>query len=933
MSSSTLNIKLLFALILIIMGGIAVSNAQSEPDLVIQEWHETDVVSLCFVQNDNRLVLGDAGGKIILWDLQTKRQVGSIQLEVKIKNILEFSDGRFGVVSLDKVQIYSSQNLKFLYSLPIDNGDNFVEFDDRLLYRFGQSVKVLAVEKGAIPKVISMPSISKLIVSDSCVLASTKNKIYQLKSKKGEMVKAGSIDVKRTAGILNQNSSGQIITKTKGGIVNLRAARKPHILLTSYVMPVFSKAIRWGDMRGNRVVLLSNDHNIYVLDEKLKDLYQLTLTDGRPERIEMSAKGNYLAVASKAKVTMYDLTVGREAYELDANASRITSITKNQSKDGMLLGFSNGGLRLLPLDHTQRTYFTQVPLSLKEIRRGWRVKIDVIAEEEVGEIRFSGKVYRSIEGRVKAERNLTGNWDYITNSMQLSFSGKSSFTKDDRLTVKGYIESSIKKNQNIRFEKQEVDIALSGLNMLELKSGNSNPIEVICLNGGETLYRKGNNYYATKNASNYLSFTNTTGASYRLEQFDPFYNRPGLVFKDCKYLNSNLINLYDKAYDKRLKKLGMSNSKPDFNNIPQLDVMDTTKYNVEQDELSVRIEAKDNVALTVLHVNVNGVPMFGKNGKSISGKSFTTDLLIKLSTGVNKIEIFAANSNGIISNLIQTGHFLDTKRKQNLFLIGVGVSKYEQNEFDLDFAAKDANDIISKFERKLKGYRNIKKLSLVGKNFNSSSLEKMNGFLKEVNEDDVVIFYYAGHGVLDANLDYYLCPFNMDFSAPQKNGVLYEEIENTITKCKSRKKIILLDACHSGEIDKDELTYKKEQSVKPGDLKFRGTADGIGANDQISIFEFSKRLFIDTRLSKGNLIVTSSSGAELSMEGADWDNGLFTHFVLSGLESKDADLDEDGTLSIHELIDFVSAQVSKVSGGKQNPTIREDNRHIDIDMN
>jgi len=925
-------IKVIFALIVFIIVWNKEAKAQHEPNLVIQEWHETDVVSMCFLQKDQRLVVGDAGGNIILWDLRTKRQVGGLQSAFKIKTILEFSDGRFGVVSLDKMQVYSSQNLQYLYEILLDKGDNHIEFDDRLLYRVGQNVKIQSVEKESKSNVISMPSISKLIVSESCVLASTKDKIWQLKSKEGEIIKGGSVDIKRTTGILNQNSSGQIITKTKGGIINLRAARKPHVLLKSYVMPVFSKVIRWGGMRCDRVVLLSNDHNIYVLDDKLKDLYQLTLTDGRPERLEMSGQGNYLAVASKSSVTMYDLTAGRKAYELDASASGITAITKNYSNDGMLLGFSSGGLRVLPLDHTQRTYFAQVPLSLAEIRKGWRVKIDAIKEDVTGHITFNGKMYRAVRGRVKAERNLSGNWNYMTNSMEVNVSGRASFSKDIRLTVKAYVENSIKKNQSVRFDKLEVDITLKGRNKLELNTGNDGPIEVICLNGGETLYRKGNYYYATKNASNYLSFTDALGASYRLEQFDPFYNKPGLVFESCKYLNSNLLTLYDKAYDKRLKKLGMNESKPDFNNIPHVYVIDNTKYNVEKSELRVKVEAKDNVALSLLHVNVNGVPMFGKSGLAISGKSFSTDLLIKLSAGDNKIEIFTANSNGIISNLVQTDHFLESKRKPDLFLIGVGVSKYEQNEFDLDFAAKDANDIVSKFERKLKGYRNTKKLSLVGEDFNSSSLEKMNNFLESVKEDDAVIFYYAGHGVLDANLAYYLCPSNMDFSEPKKNGVLYEEIENAITKCKSRKKIILLDACHSGEIDKDELTYRKEETVKPEDLKFRGAADGVVANDQISIFEFSKRLFIDTRLSKGNLIVTSSSGAELSMESADWDNGLFTHFVLKGLESKEADLDEDGTLSVHELIDYVSFQVTKVSGGKQNPTIREDNRYIDFEM-
>jgi hypothetical protein len=46
------------------------------------------------------------------------------------------------------------------------------------------------------------------------------------------------------------------------------------------------------------------------------------------------------------------------------------------------------------------------------------------------------------------------------------------------------------------------------------------------------------------------------------------------------------------------------------------------------------------------------------------------------------------------------------KKKGNLFLVTIGCSEYQQSEFNLNYAAKDAQDI-SKFLKQNKAYKNV----------------------------------------------------------------------------------------------------------------------------------------------------------------------------------------------------------------------------------
>jgi hypothetical protein len=327
-----------------------------------------------------------------------------------------------------------------------------------------------------------------------------------------------------------------------------------------------------------------------------------------------------------------------------------------------------------------------------------------------------------------------------------------------------------------------------------------------------------------------------------------------------------------------------------------------------------------------LYIEVNGVPEpVYKIGPVMEAELRFT---VILSEGNNKISACVQNEKGILSlkEQILVKNNQRTK-KPSLYLITIGSGEFKDTAMNLAFAAKDADDI-ARYFGKDKRYGKIIAQNYTGKAVNKSILHEIEQTLANASTKDMVMIFFAGHGLLDKNFNYYLSTWETDFNAPEKNSLLYSDLENCIANCRARKKLLLLDACHSGEIDKETAAVDKDGlKVVYGDVKFRGTMSFMESN---KAFELSKVLFADVDKSVGAAVISSSGGAEVSLEGKKWNNGVFTHVLLSGLKSKKADLNGDGDTNVSELMYYVNENVKLLTGGKQTPTSRVENIYFDF---
>jgi uncharacterized caspase-like protein len=193
--------------------------------------------------------------------------------------------------------------------------------------------------------------------------------------------------------------------------------------------------------------------------------------------------------------------------------------------------------------------------------------------------------------------------------------------------------------------------------------------------------------------------------------------------------------------------------------------------------------------------------------------------------------------------------------------------------------------------------------------------------------------------MLDSNLDYYFVTHDFDRAKPAKRGLSYEQLESLLDGIPARRKLMMMDTCHSGEVDEEAV---RTPPPLPGGGGSRGTEDVKVASDFRSFTysgaiqspdrsqEILSQLFADLRRGSGAAVISSASGVEFALESAQWQNGVFTFAVLQGVTSGQADLDRDGTIRVSELRDYVVGEVHRLTRGAQTPTARRENLEFDF---
>jgi hypothetical protein len=64
--------------------------------------------------------------------------------------------------------------------------------------------------------------------------------------------------------------------------------------------------------------------------------------------------------------------------------------------------------------------------------------------------------------------------------------------------------------------------------------------------------------------------------------------------------------------------------------------------------------------------------------------------------------------------------------------------------------------------------------------------------------DDLLLFYYSGHGIPDVDEDVYLATSEIDPSLPSRRGFNFDELRKMVTDSISTSIVAILDCCYSG---------------------------------------------------------------------------------------------------------------------------------------
>ncbi|MCB0523273.1 MAG: caspase family protein [Saprospiraceae bacterium] len=169
--------------------------------------------------------------------------------------------------------------------------------------------------------------------------------------------------------------------------------------------------------------------------------------------------------------------------------------------------------------------------------------------------------------------------------------------------------------------------------------------------------------------------------------------------------------------------------------------------------------------------------------------------------------------------------------------------------------------------------------------------ENVLGTLNEVfsmaGPEDLVIFYFSGHGLNGSFLPIDFDGFN--------NKIGHDEIAAIFGKCKAKFKLCLADACHSGS-----LIAMRSGETEP------------------LLVQYYKTL---SKSVSGTALIMSSKAEETSLESSGLRQGVFSHFLIRGLKGE-ADANQDKIVTIEELYDYINKNVRSYTGNRQSPVIK-----------
>jgi uncharacterized caspase-like protein len=219
------------------------------------------------------------------------------------------------------------------------------------------------------------------------------------------------------------------------------------------------------------------------------------------------------------------------------------------------------------------------------------------------------------------------------------------------------------------------------------------------------------------------------------------------------------------------------------------------------------------------------------------------------------------------------------------YAIIIGISDYQTiNDLDLSdddaLAMRDALDAIS--------WNHI--TTLTDQQASKTGIrDAITALIGVTDHDDIVLFYFAGHGTYDTDIapldeddgmDEYICPW--DSSTGYTTNIRDDELQAWLDNLPCRK-VVILDTCFSGGFIREEVMTARTLPGKP-----RTDLTDTFARD------------LDKA---GYVVLTACRDDELSYESSALGHGVFTYFLLHGMEPPDlpADADQDTWVTAEEL--------------------------------
>jgi len=384
-----------------------------------------------------------------------------------------------------------------------------------------------------------------------------------------------------------------------------------------------------------------------------------------------------------------------------------------------------------------------------------------------------------------------------------------------------------------------------------------------------------------------------------ISRFRAAYYRPDVVAKVLETLDeAEAIRIANEESGKKSKEVSVAKILPPVVSI--LSPKDGSEVSANEIEVKFEVRSPSGEPVTNVRVLVDGRPI----GRGLAIKEIQKDQGIQTTRAPipgkdTEISIIAENRNAASEpatvSLKWSGKVKVKEEeftvKPKLYVLAIGVSKYEDKNLTLQFASKDASDFAESLLQQKGGlYRDVVvKVLTDGKATKDEIIDGFDWISKETTSKDVALVFLAGHGINDSGGVYYFLPVNANLERLRRTAVPFTEMKNTVVSL-AGKTILFIDTCHAGNV-------MGARAVAP---------DITGIVNELASAE------------NGAVVFASSTGKQYSFEDSNWGNGAFTKAVVEGINGK-ADYTGKGRITINMLDLYVSERVKELTKGKQTP--------------
>ncbi|RCJ40771.1 hypothetical protein A6770_10215 [Nostoc minutum NIES-26] len=219
----------------------------------------------------------------------------------------------------------------------------------------------------------------------------------------------------------------------------------------------------------------------------------------------------------------------------------------------------------------------------------------------------------------------------------------------------------------------------------------------------------------------------------------------------------------------------------------------------------------------------------------------------------------------------------------------IGVSEYQSQKINqLPGVVKDIQAMQLVLQNsEIGGFDEVKFLLNPDSITMQSEIEQL--FMEKCQKDDIVMLYFSGHGYRHEDGHLFFVTHNTQINPedlPRIGTAVNAKFihENYMSRSRSRRQVLILDCCFSGAFA-ESMSAKKLVS--------------LSINDEIA----------QQLGGEGRAVLTSSTATQQSFE--DSGGGVYTRYLIEGIETGAADTDNDGVITVAELHEYAKRKVQE----------------------